>query len=197
MKYNSDTLWREHHDAVYAFIRRRVNNENDAKDILQNVAIKAWKYFESNTTEIKNLRAWFYQVSKNAISDFFRRRKTFAPQTENLDIADETPEDAYSSATRFLEPLMSLLPPEYSAPLKMSEIDGIKQELIARKLNMTHGAVRTKISRARGMLKKKIEECAVTEKDAAGQLMSFRIRTDCGTLHRQHKGCNTHKSNHN
>lgn len=190
MKYNIETLWHEHHEAICRFIRKRVRREDDANDILQNVAIKSWKYFENNTTEIKNMRAWFFQVTQNAIADYYRRRKTYVPQDENMDVADQTIDDVYADAQAFLEPFMKLLPQEYATPLRMSEIDGIKQQLIAAKLNMSHGAVRTKISRARGMLKKKIEECALTEKNAAGHLLSFRIRTDCAPLQqRKQKTC--------
>ena len=69
---------------LFAFIRDKVKIVEDAEDILQEV----WYQFSnlSNIDQVENASAWLYTVSKNKITDFYRKKKT-----ENLE--DFTTED--------------------------------------------------------------------------------------------------------
>lgn len=63
---------------LLSFIRPKVNNTEDAEDILQEV----WFQFSNltNVSEIMNVGAWLYQVTRNKITDSYRKKKT-----ENLE----------------------------------------------------------------------------------------------------------------
>jgi len=63
---------------LLSFIRPKVNNTEDAEDILQEV----WYQFSNltNISEIVNVSAWLYTVSRNKITDSYRKKKT-----ENLE----------------------------------------------------------------------------------------------------------------
>lgn len=63
---------------LLSFIRPKVNNAEDAEDILQEV----WFQFSNltNLLEIMNVGAWLYQVTRNKITDSYRKKKT-----ENLE----------------------------------------------------------------------------------------------------------------
>ena len=63
---------------LLSFIRPKVNNSEDAEDILQDV----WYQFSNltNISEIVNVSAWLYTVSRNKITDSYRKKKT-----ENLE----------------------------------------------------------------------------------------------------------------
>lgn len=75
---------------LLSFIRPKVNNAEDAEDILQEV----WYQFSNltNISEIVNVSAWLYTVSRNKITDSYRRKKT-----ENLeDFVYEDEEGSFS-----------------------------------------------------------------------------------------------------
>lgn len=59
---------------LLSFIRPKVNNAEDAEDILQEV----WYQFSNltNISEIVNVSAWLYTVSRNKITDSYRKKKT-------------------------------------------------------------------------------------------------------------------------
>jgi RNA polymerase sigma factor (sigma-70 family) len=59
---------------LFSFIKNKVNILEDAEDILQEV----WYQFSklSNLDELENTSAWLYTVSRNKITDFYRRKKT-------------------------------------------------------------------------------------------------------------------------
>lgn len=59
---------------LFAFIRDKVKIVEDAEDILQEV----WYQFSnlSNMDQVENASAWLYTVSRNKITDFYRKKKT-------------------------------------------------------------------------------------------------------------------------
>ncbi|MEZ5015168.1 MAG: RNA polymerase sigma factor [Chitinophagales bacterium] len=60
---------------LFRFIRARVNNEEDARDILQDVFFQ----LASNSgivESIENMASWLYRVTRNKIIDWYRKRKT-------------------------------------------------------------------------------------------------------------------------
>lgn len=59
---------------LYSFIKSRVNIVEDAEDILQEV----WYQFSNltNMDALENASAWLYAVSRNKITDFYRKKKT-------------------------------------------------------------------------------------------------------------------------
>lgn len=63
---------------LLSFILPKVKNAEDAEDILQEV----WFQFSNltNVSEIMNVGAWLYQVTRNKITDSYRKKKT-----ENLE----------------------------------------------------------------------------------------------------------------
>ena len=69
---------------LMGFIRKRVTNEADAEDILQDVFYQ----FIGNTKPIEQLTAWLFTVTRNKITDRQRKHKP------------ELLEDVYSDADR-------------------------------------------------------------------------------------------------
>ena len=61
-------------DRLMAFIRPKVRNEEDAEDILQEV----WFQFSNltNVSHIVHIGSWLYKVTRNKITDGYRKKKT-------------------------------------------------------------------------------------------------------------------------
>lgn len=59
---------------LYAFIRGKVNTNEDADDILQDV----WFQFSklTNIADIENAGAWLYRVARNKVTDKYRKKTT-------------------------------------------------------------------------------------------------------------------------
>lgn len=56
---------------LLGFIRQRVNNAEDAEDILQDVFYQ----FAGNTEPIEQVTGWLYKVTRNKITDSYRKQK--------------------------------------------------------------------------------------------------------------------------
>ncbi|NVO18649.1 MAG: sigma-70 family RNA polymerase sigma factor [Bacteroidetes bacterium] len=70
---------------LFGFIRGKVNSDEDARDILQDV----WYQLSNvvNLDEIQQISGWLFSVARNKITDKYRKRST--ESLEELDYIDE------------------------------------------------------------------------------------------------------------
>ncbi len=61
-------------DAIFRFCYVRVRQRDLALDITQETFIKTWEYLRADK-EVRNLRAFLYQVARNLITDYSRKKK--------------------------------------------------------------------------------------------------------------------------
>lgn len=73
-----------YNDDIFRFCIVKVRNRDVALDIVQDTFCKTWEYLASDK-EIENIRAFLYQVARNNIIDWSRKKKT-----ESLDALTET-----------------------------------------------------------------------------------------------------------
>ena len=73
-KQNIIQVVRDYGKRLFYFIRGRVNTDEDAEDILQDV----WYQFSNvmNSEPIEQTSAWLYRVARNRIIDKYRRQQT-------------------------------------------------------------------------------------------------------------------------
>src|SRR6266478_10148870 len=83
----SETIDREK-GRLRNFIRRRVSDEGDAEDILQDVfyeLVEAYRLLKP----VEQVSAWLFQVARNRITDLFRKRKPVTRGAESTSAGDE------------------------------------------------------------------------------------------------------------
>lgn len=173
-------LWEEHKQMLRAYILKRVKDPELTEEILQEVLLKVYG-FCIRTSGVKNLKSWLFQIAHNCIIDNFRKQRKLS----DVDLPEEIEEDenlAFKEAIEYLEPLIGFLPADYAVPLKLSDIDGLKQAEVAQKLNLSLSATKSRIQRARVLLKQEFITCCHLETDAAGNLISFEIKASCTPL---------------
>jgi RNA polymerase sigma factor (sigma-70 family) len=120
------------------FIRRRVRDEMDAEDILQEVLYSFVEAFRLPTS-VEHASAWLYQVARNRIVDRFRKRKekllgdadgSYDGQDTRLDLAlpaaDGDPEAQYarSALMQALQNALDELPEAQREVFIAHEIQG-------------------------------------------------------------------------
>lgn len=157
-KRNIAQVIKDYSKRLMGFIRKRVNNEADAEDILQDVFYQ----FVGNTQPIGQLTAWLFTVARNKITDRQRKHKpdsledVFAVPdgeeslnwTEFLFNSSDDPEKEYLR-TLFWEQLrMALdeLPAEQREVFIMNELEDIPFKDIAEQTGVP---VNTLLSRKR------------------------------------------------
>lgn len=160
----------QHEKIVYNVALRMLNHSEDAKDISQEVLIKAYKSIK-NFDERAQFSTWLYRITTNACIDELRRRKgkqsySLEEDLENEEgsmqrqIADEgeTPEESLLRTERAeeLKKALSQLKEEHRMAVILRDIRGLSYEEIAEIMDLPMGTVKSRISRARNQLKQEI-----------------------------------------
>ena len=143
---------------LMGFIRKRIANEADAEDILQDVFFQ----LAGNTQPIEQLTAWLFRVARNRIVDVQRKRKPellddLYPSSNEDDVLgwvdmlsdlDDTPETAYlrNLFWETLNTALDELPAEQKEVFVLNELEGIPFKEIAAQTGAT---VNTLLSRKR------------------------------------------------
>ncbi len=179
-------LWLEHKAALKNYIFKRVRDEELTKDILQEVLLKVYNFCLSKSG-VRNVRSWLYQIAHNTMIDHFRKESGNGNLKAEVEFIEEDENLAFKEAVDYIEPLLSFLPTEYAVPLRMADLEGFKQAEIAQKLNLSLTATKSRIQRARDLLKKEFITCCHFETDASGGLLSFSIKDSCTPLQQAQK----------
>ncbi len=148
-------------NGLRGFIRKHVNNDADAEDILQDV----WYQLSAviNTRPVEQLGAWLYRVAKNRIIDKRRKKSelTWNPPADAdgeevssdkfTPVADDNPETAYQErmALQQLWQALDELPPAQKQVfiwhelehLSFAEIAEITGEPTGKLISRKHYAV--------------------------------------------------------
>ena len=130
--------------------------------------------------EIKNSRSWLYQIAHNTVIDYLKQESKFVDEVTEMLEADKN--NTYEDVEEFVAPLIKLLPEKYATPLLLSDIEGINQIEVSKKMNLSLTATKSRIQRARKLLKEKIIECSNLEINAKGNPISIEIKADCEPL---------------
>lgn len=183
---NVPELWQEHKNELRKFILKRVKDEDLTNDILQEVLMKVYNFCLSKSG-VRNIRSWLFQIAQNTITDHFRKQSRFTDLDDLKETDNEDPNKAFNDATNYILPMLGFLPKEYAVPLKLADIDNMKQADIAKKLNLGLSATKSRIQRARQLLKAEFITCCHFETDAQGNLISFEIKDSCEPLQKVKK----------
>ncbi len=169
-------VWLEYKNAVRFYIQKKVKNEQIANDLSHEVLLKIYNSCCS-TTKIRNMRSWIFQIAHNTTVDYYRSQSKFTssiPEMENPEL-----DSSFSGAEEIVTSLMKLLPSKYSIPLAMSDIEGLQQKEVAQKLNLSLTATKSRIQRARKLLKEIIIDCSSQEMDESGNILSLKLKSVC------------------
>lgn len=158
-----------HLDILYNFALRTTGNADDARDLLQETFLKAyrfWDKYEKGT----NIRAWLFRIMKNSYINRYRK------ETREPDKVD------YNSVENFYNSIRSEqtdpndlereifggllgdevtkalgdLPEDFRTVVILCDIEGLTYEEIAEFLECPIGTVRSRLHRGRKLLQGKL-----------------------------------------
>ncbi|MCI5054688.1 MAG: sigma-70 family RNA polymerase sigma factor [Flavobacteriales bacterium] len=165
-------IWYEFSEKLLGFIQSKVETDEDAQDILQDVFLKVSLKLDSFDPG-SNLNAWLYTITRNQINDFYRERgKKKVPE---IPVEDKQPLPFCC-----LDPHIASLPEKYRKVIFLSEVKGLKHAEIAASLGLSISAIKSRVVRGRELLKNKFVECCKYHLNAEGKLVG---EPDCDSEH--------------
>ncbi|MCH7528853.1 MAG: RNA polymerase sigma factor SigZ [Candidatus Marinimicrobia bacterium] len=178
MTITTEQVWNDFSWRLRAFILDRIANEEDADDLLQDIFTK----IHNNLLHLKDegrLTAWLFQITRNAIADYYRQLKVQPPEqtpaTVNVDNQDENALNR--EVAGWLEPMLDSLPEKYRQALRLTELEGMKQSELARELGISLSAAKMRVLRGRKKLKAVLLDCCHFELDRRGNILHYHIKS--------------------
>jgi len=153
-------LFEKYSPKLYAVCMRYANNEDEAKDILQDGFIKIFNKLSLYKSE-GSFEGWMRRVVVNTALDAIRKNKKLQSQVDLDDVSyslttNETVLDQLA-ANDLLE-ILQTLPLGYKTVFNLYVIEGYSHKEIAEELNITVSTSKSQFSRAKGILRKIIEK---------------------------------------
>jgi RNA polymerase sigma-70 factor (ECF subfamily) len=172
-----DELVLRHEDRVFNMAFRMLGNADDALDLAQEVFLSAYRALGS--FEGKALfSTWLYRVTVNRCRDEMRRRATvkhtrplpLSAARDGDDPAGDPPARAASPADAaavreshaLVAAAVAALPDDAREALVLRDVEGLSYEEIAEILGVPVGTVRSRLHRARAIVRERLREAGVT-----------------------------------
>ena len=125
------------------------HNNQDAEDIVQEVFLRLWMALEfKEFASEEHIQYWIVQVTQNCVNDHWRKVLRH-PEIPLEHIEDEVDMCVFCDAIEEIDKLTH----KDQQVIRLYYFDDQPAEAIARMLNITEGAVRKRLSRARQSLK--------------------------------------------
>jgi RNA polymerase sigma-70 factor (ECF subfamily) len=175
MEENIKSIWNDFRNELLSYIKKKVNDDYIAEDILQEVFIKIYKSIDKLKDQSK-LKAWLYRTTQNTIIDFYRRKQCILEldKLENVPIIQYSEDNMNEEVEECVRHMLHQLPDKYKQPLKLYEFNKMKHGEISQKLNLSLSGSKTRVQRARNQLKKMLLECCEFELDAYGNIIDYK-----------------------
>ena len=158
------------------FIYRRVKDKAVSDDIVQDVFLKVhMRLGQLNSPE--KITGWMYQITRNAITDHFRSKSKLI---NSHDLDWESDNQALTDCvSTCLGEMLDTLPKKYQEAIQLTEIQNLSQTDLAKKLNISYSGAKSRVQRARQMLKKKMDEQYMIKMDTYGNVTVCESRVPC------------------
>jgi RNA polymerase sigma-70 factor (ECF subfamily) len=153
-------LVRATYDATYTLAYRLTGNEEDARDVVQDAYLRAYRGI-GNFRGDARVTTWLYRITANCASTHLggRRRHRHEPLDTDVDLVDVAPaadpvDRAVAADLRVtVEQAIAELPPRLRAVVVLRDVYDLSHEAIAAELGITETAAKVRLHRARRALR--------------------------------------------
>ena len=179
---STESIWKEFSKRLENFILSKVNDPDLANDLLQDVFVKIHinkDKLESN----EKLKSWLYTITRNVIMDYYRKKRIESDDIlESLEYPSQEELNQENIVfQKCLEPYILALPDKYKEALVKTTFENLSQKDLATLNNISYSAAKSRVQRAREMVKNQIIACCNPTSDVYGNIIEKEpCKNACG-----------------
>ena len=156
-----ESLYRAHGPAAYALARRMVGDEREARDLVQDIFVRAWERLASFRGE-SALATWLHRLAVNVVVERLRATRRdvlrFADDDADAMPAPRSHADADAIDARLdLDAALATLPAGARTVFVLHDMEGYSHEEIAQMTGIAAGTARAQLWRARRHLMRRLD----------------------------------------
>jgi RNA polymerase sigma-70 factor, ECF subfamily len=166
---------------IYALAYRQLGREEDARDIVQDAFLRAFRALPGFKGQAK-FSSWLYRITLNLCRDWMRRqrRAPFVETPEGVDLGDLTPADtapaetvedlvARKNLSQHVARAMRRLPEEQRSAVLLKEYHGLTFQEIAELQGCPLSTVKTRLYQGLTVLRRELERNGSMTRGAADE----------------------------
>lgn len=165
-----------HINALKTFAFHLTYNDSDAEDLVQETYLKAYRFIDKYIVGT-NAKAWLFKILKNAYINEYRKKskqptKVDFEEIVNYHDTDDNSRTNYSDLREeIFENIMgdevttaiNALPIDFRTVILLCDVERFTYEEISKIIDVPIGTVRSRLFRARNMLKEKLKDYAISQ----------------------------------
>ncbi|MCB9255748.1 MAG: sigma-70 family RNA polymerase sigma factor [Chitinophagales bacterium] len=167
--FNGELL--PHANALYNFAYSLVFSEAKAEDLVQEAFLKAYRFIHSFEPG-SNAKAWLFQILKNAFINDYRKNSRQPQKVDFEEFKDKNQLEKQASSIDITQDVythmlgdevtnaLNRLPVDFRVAIILSDLEGFTYEEIAKISDIPIGTVRSRLFRARNLMKEELREYA-------------------------------------
>jgi RNA polymerase sigma factor (sigma-70 family) len=163
-----------HADALYNFAFHLTYNEDDSNDLVQDTYLKAYKYIDKFDVGT-NAKAWLFKILKNGFINDYRKKVRQPSKVDYEEVVNFHQEEDDTNYSTFMDlrdemfknlmgddvtNAINALPSDFRTVILLCDIEDFTYEEIAKIIDIPIGTVRSRLHRARNLLKEKLKNYA-------------------------------------
>lgn len=160
-----DELVRQTYVDTYTLALRLTSNEEDARDVVQETYLRAWKAIPRFRGDAQ-FTTWLYRITANCASTHLDRRRRhrhepLGPMHEAIEMRPEAqPEQMAESSAELalIGRALEELPEKIRSVVVLKDVYGLSHEAIAEELSISVAAAKVRLHRGRKRLQEAINE---------------------------------------
>jgi RNA polymerase sigma-70 factor (ECF subfamily) len=173
--------WRDHRAALRRFVGRRIADRHEAEDVVQDALLRGLESMHQLAAP-ERLPAWLARIAAHRIVDLHRARRPLEKLPEDLRAPDAEP-DPVGELAPCMPAMVERLPETYRDALRWSELEGLPQQEVARRLGISLSGAKSRVQRGRERLRERIEACCRVRK-AGSAIVDFEPVNPCNAAMR-------------
>ena len=145
---------------VRTVLYRLLDDERDVEETTQDTFVQAWRNLDRFRGDAAPF-TWLYRI---AVNEALQRRRRSQPPMVELEEAHTPPTESQAATAELQEMLIDAiraLPFEHRAALVLRDLEGLSNEQVAKTLEITVAAAKSRIHRARMTLRARLIELEV------------------------------------
>ncbi len=175
----TEQIWLELSDRLRQFVRSRIKSVADVDDVLQSIFLRIHTKFD-DLRNAERLESWVFQITRNAISDYYRKKRNGVGGIESyadaFDESNTNADDVHAELADCLRVMIQRLPIDQRRALSMFEFDGISQKEIAAQESISLSGAKSRIQRGRKSLEAMLKACCELQFDRRGNVTEYKAR---------------------
>jgi RNA polymerase sigma-70 factor (ECF subfamily) len=154
-----DMLFMTYHPLVKRFLMGFIKNEEDVQDMAQDIFCHVWEH-RVTIAKVDSFKAYLFRMARNAVYNYFKlnaiREEHLQQYQREAILTDDLQEkQLYAEELGLLFDIaIDNMPPQRKQIFKMSRKEGLSNEEISKRLNISKRTVENHITQALANLRK-------------------------------------------